>query len=83
MRKENVEPVERQYRKDIAKSVLDNLPKDASDDDKKFMKMVVDNPDVLKGMGKGNTPAFRNWYLLRGSDILRGTELYRPTFEVE
>lgn len=82
-RKENVEPVERQYRKDIAKSVLDNLPKDASDDDKKFMKMVVDNPDVLKGMGKGNTPAFRNWYLLRGSDILRGTELYRPTFEVE
>lgn len=82
-RKENVEPVERQYRKDIAQSVLDNLPKDASDDDKKFMKMVVDNPDVLKGMGKGNTPAFRNWYLLRGSDILRGTELYRPTFEVE
>lgn len=82
-RKENIEPVERQYRKDIAKSVLDNLPKDASDDDKKFMKMVVDNPDVLKGMGKGNTPAFRNWYLLRGSDILRGTELYRPTFEVE
>ena len=82
-RNENVEPVERQYRKDIAKSVLDNLPKDASDDDKKFMKMVVDNPDVLKGMGKGNTPAFRNWYLLRGSDILRGTELYRPTFEVE
>jgi len=83
MRKENVEPVERQYRKDIAKSVLDNLPKDATADDKKFMKMVVDNPDVLKGMGKGNTPAFRNWYLLRGSDILRGTELYRPTFEVE
>lgn len=83
MRKENVEPVERQYKKDIAKSVLDNLPKDASDDDKKFMKMVVDNPDVLKGMGKGNTPAFRNWYLLRGSDILRGTELYRPTFDVE
>lgn len=82
-RKENIEPVERQYRKDIAKSVLDNLPKDASADDKKFMKMVVDNPDVLKGMGKGNTPAFRNWYLLRGSDILRGTELYRPTFEVE
>lgn len=82
-RKENIEPVERQYRKDIAKSVLDNLPKDASDDDKKFMKMVVDNPDVLNGMGKGNTPAFRNWYLLRGSDILRGTELYRPTFEVE
>ena len=82
-RKEKVEPVERQYRKDIAKAVLDNLPKDASDDDKKFMKMVADNPDVLKGMGKGNTPAFRNWYLLRGSDILRGTELYRPTFEVE
>lgn len=82
-RAEDVKAEQKQLEKKYAKSVLDNLPKDASDDDKKFMKMVVDNPDVLKGMGKGNTPAFRNWYLLRGSDILRGTELYRPTFEVE
>lgn len=82
-RAEDIKSEQKQLERKYAKSVLDNLPKDASDDDKKFMKMVVDNPDVLKGMGKGNTPAFRNWYLLRGSDILRGTELYRPTFEVE
>lgn len=81
-RAEDIKAEQKKLNQSYAKAVLESLPKDASED-RKYMQMVVDNPDVLKGMGKGNTPAFRNWYLLRGSDILRGTELYRPTFEVE
>ena len=81
-RAEDLKAEQKKLNQSYAKAVLESLPKDASED-RKYMQMVVDNPDVLKGMGKGNTPAFRNWYLLRGSDILRGTELYRPTFEVE
>ncbi len=41
--------------------------------------------DVLKGFGVGNTSKFRNWYLLRGADLVKNLapQLYRPTFEVE
>jgi len=83
-RNRKVEAAEKKYKQSLASQVISNLdPKTLSADDKKYLDMVAKNPDVIKGFGEGNKPGFRNWYLLRGSDILRGTDLYRPTFEVE
>ena len=83
-RKENVETEREKLNKSVADKVIGGLDKgELTPDDTKYLEIIRKNPDVLKGMGEGNKPGFRNWYLLRGSDILRGTELYRPTFEVE
>lgn len=83
-RNRKMEAAEKKYKQSIASQVIGNLDQETlSADDKKYLNMVAENPDVIKGIGEGNKPGFRNWYLLRGSDILRGTELYRPTFEVE
>lgn len=83
-RNRKVEAAEKKYKQSIASQVIGNLdPEKLSADDKKYLDMVAKNPDIIKGFGEGNKPGFRNWYLLRGSDILRGTDLYRPTFEVE
>ena len=83
-RNRKVEAAEKKYKQSLASQVIGSLdPKTLSADDKKYLDMVAKNPDIIKGFGEGNKPGFRNWYLLRGSDILRGTELYRPTFEVE
>lgn len=83
-RNRKVEAAEKKYKQSLASQVIGNLdPKTLSADDKKYLDMVAKNPDIIKGFGEGNKPGFRNWYLLRGSDILRGTDLYRPTFEVE
>ena len=83
-RNRKMEAAEKKYKQSVASQVIGNLdPKTLSADDKKYLNMVAENPDIIKGIGEGNKPGFRNWYLLRGSDILRGTELYRPTFEVE
>ena len=83
-RKENVETEREKLNKSVADKVIGGLDKgELTPDDTKYLEIIRKNPDVLKGMGEGNKPGFRNWYRLRGSDILRGTELYRPTFEVE
>lgn len=60
-----------------------------NEDDKAYLDEIKrtagTDKDVLKGFGVGNTPKFRNWYLLRGADLVKNLapQLYRPTFEVE
>lgn len=60
-----------------------------NEDDKAYLEEIKrtagTDKDVLKGFGVGNTPKFRNWYLLRGADLVKNLapQLYRPTFEVE
>ena len=68
-----------------AKAVLNAMANNAeTDEDKKWLGIIADNPGIVRGEGaKALDPEFRKWMLIRGSDILRGTELYRPTFEVE
>lgn len=72
-------------RRNQTQAVLSVLADQAeSPEDKKWLGIIAKNPDVVKGAGaEAYNPAFRRWMLVRGSDILRGTELYRPTFEVE
>lgn len=68
-----------------AKAVLNVMANNAeNDEDRKWLGIIADNPGIVRGEGaKALDPEFRKWMLIRGSDILRGTELYRPTFEVE
>lgn len=48
--------------------------------DEKYLKMIVDNPDVLKF---SNDTGFKMWLVTRGNDLLRGTSLHRPSWEVQ
>lgn len=68
-----------------AKAVLNTMANNAkTDEDRKWLGIIAENPGIVRGEGaKALDPEFRKWMLIRGSDILRGTELYRPTFEVE
>lgn len=72
-------------RRSQTQAVLSVLADQAeSPEDKKWLGVIAKNPDVVKGAGaEAYNPNFRRWMLVRGSDILRGTDLYRPTFAVE
>ena len=59
------------------------MDKTLTDDDRYWLKKIQDNPSIVNGIGEGNSARFRNWFLLRGQDILRGTSLFRPTPSVE
>ena len=54
-----------------------------SDEDREWMRKIAENPGIVKGLGEGSSTKFKNWFLLRGQDLLRGTELFRPTPAVE
>jgi hypothetical protein len=54
-----------------------------SDEDRDWMRKIAENPGIVKGLGEGSSTKFKNWFLLRGQDLLRGTELFRPTPAVE
>lgn len=48
--------------------------------DAKYLQMIVDNPDVLKF---SNDTGFKMWLVTRGNDLLRGTSIHRPSWEVQ
>lgn len=60
------------------KKLMEN--KELTDTDRKYMKMVIDNPYVLQS---SNDTGFRMWLITRGQDLLRGTSYFRPAWEVE
>lgn len=69
-----------------ASRILGDLEKagtELTEEDAKWLKKIEQNPGMVQGYGEGNSPSFRNWMLLRGADLLSGTPLYRPAFEVE
>lgn len=52
-------------------------------EDEKWLKKIEQNPGMVMGYGDGNDPNFKNWMLLRGSDLLKNTSLYRPAFTAQ
>lgn len=53
-------------------------------EDQKYLSIIKNKPEVLRGIGKeAHDPKFKNWLLIRGTDILRGTDLFRPTPSVD
>lgn len=80
-RKEDVDKVRTELQKSQVGSILKD--KTLNDEDRKWLGELFKNPKMMEGYGSGSDTKFKNWLLLRGQDILRGTQLYRPTFEVE
>ena len=53
------------------------------EEDAKWLTIVRDNPKVLQFGYADDPEGFKRWLLERGSDLLRGTPLYRPAWEAE
>ena len=86
LRKEQAKEKKERAQKASASRILGDLENAGTvltEEDTKWLKKIEQNPGMVQGYGEGNTPAFRNWMLLRGSDLLSGTPLYRPAFKVE
>lgn len=54
-----------------------------TDEDRKWLKMIEQNPGMVQGYGAGAGQDFHKWMLLRGTDLLRDTELARPAFTAQ
>lgn len=52
---------------------------DLTDEDQKYLRMVEENPDVLKF---SQDDGLKQWLLRRGHSILQGTPAHRPLWEV-
>lgn len=86
IRKELAQEKKERAGKVAAARILGDLEKagtELTEEDTKWLKKIEQNPGMVQGYGEGNTPSFRNWMLLRGSDLLSGTPLYRPAFSAE
>lgn len=86
IRKDQEKSRKERSRKVSASRILGDLEKagaELTEEDTKWLKKIEQNPGMVQGYGEGNTPSFRNWMLLRGSDLLSGTPLYRPAFSAE
>ena len=81
-KQEAVDRKVRDVQKSQAGQIL-SMDKTLTDDDRYWLKKIQDNPSIVNGIGEGNSARFRNWFLLRGQDIMRGTSLFRPTPSVE
>lgn len=56
---------------------------DSDSEDIKWLSIVRDNPKVLQYGYADDPEGFKRWMLERGTDLLRGTPLYRPAWEAE
>lgn len=50
--------------------------------DREYLQAIIDNPGLVQGYGNV-TQDFRNWFLLRGQDLISGTKYFRPAPEVD
>lgn len=80
-RKKDIEEQRTKVKKSQARQILETQELDA--EDREWLDKLVKNPNMMEGYGEGSSSKFKNWLLLRGQDILRGTELFRPTPTVE
>ena len=81
-KQEAVDRKVRDVQKSQAGQIL-SMDKTLTDEDRDWLKKIQDNPSIVNGIGEGNSARFRNWFLIRGQDIMRGTSLFRPTPSVE
>ena len=81
MREEHAEDARNRARTAYAQQVLgqDTL----SDEDKLWLGKIAVKPDIVRGFGEGATSEFKNWYLTRGMDLLRGSDVFRPAYDVK
>ena len=56
---------------------------DLTEQDRKFLTAIANNPDILKFGYPEDSTAFKLWLIERGNSLLQGTSAFRPTFGVE
>lgn len=69
------------YRKPEKEAAAAQAVLDAAQDevDKKYLQMVIDNPEILK---TSTDTGFKMWLVTRGNDLLRGTSYHRPAWDI-
>lgn len=63
---------------DILKGVT--IEEELTDQDRKFLSAIENNPDILKFGYKDDPNGFRLWLLEKGNDLLQNYPAFRPTF---
>lgn len=68
-----------------ASRIIGGIGKDSTldDRDEHFLKIIADNPDVLKVGYATERDAFNRWMLERGHSLLSGSTLARPVWELQ
>lgn len=56
------------------------IEEELTEQDRKFLKAIEDNPDILKFGYKDDPNGFRLWLLEKGNDLLQNYPAFRPTF---
>ena len=74
-------PKKRKASRDVL-SIASNV-EDLDDRDRKYIKAIAENPDIMTFGYPEDRDDFNIWLLQRGNKLLRGTSAYRPTFSVE
>lgn len=86
MFKDAKEEAKKEARTELKKAQASRIlktDKTLTQEDKDWLKKLTEKPNMIEGYGEGSSTKFKNWFLIRGQDILRGTELFRPTYKVE
>lgn len=63
---------------DILKGV--SIEEELTEQDRKFLSAIENNPDILKFGYKDDPNGFRLWLLEKGNDLLQNYPAFRPTF---
>lgn len=75
-----------QSKKAQVSKIISSRP-ELSSTDLKWLNAIKENPDIVKnGYNKGSAKDaddFKMWLLLGGNDLLRGSDVHRPLWEVE
>lgn len=84
---ENRKESREESKKVQASRILDTRAENLSENDKRWLREIAKNPDIVKeGFTKGSlkdADDFKVWLLLGGNDLLRGTDLARPMWEIQ
>ena len=70
-------------KKSVAASDILNqitINEELTEQDRKFLKAIEENPDILKFGYKDDPNGFRLWLLEKGNDLLQNYPAFRPTF---
>ena len=81
MREEHAEDARNRARTAYAQQILGQYT--LSEEDEEWLNKIAAKPDIVRGFGEGATSEFKNWYLTRGMDLLRGSDVFRPAYDVK
>lgn len=56
------------------------IEEELTEQDRKFLKAIEENPDILKFGYKDDPNGFKLWLLEKGNDLLQNYPAFRPTF---